>query len=276
MQKKIFTPLHLQNTKVFAELQVTKKLHPNHTESVYFDESQQSFFPADSMKQLPLEFHYATDAVVGGIGISSTAYDLNLWNMALKNHVLLSSATQQEMFTPYALKDTINKMFFGYGVIIGKNEFDNYIQQANEGSGITLGYITKLLNYTKEDFTIIVLANKAKSSSSIGGALSYILFDKEVVLPYRHEQVSIDTSLLDKYVGEYSLPGVTKVYRKEGTLWVTVQGEPDLKLLPESPTKFFSSDKEYDWQLEFMTDNNGKIVKTYFIFSGLKKEAKKL
>lgn len=276
MQKKIFTPLHLQNTKVFAELQLTKKLHPNHTESVYFDESQQSFFPADSMKQVPLEFHYATDAVVGGVGISSTAYDLHLWNMALKNHVLLSSATQKEMFTPYALKDTIDKMFFGYGVITGKNEHGNYIQQANAGSNITLGYETKLLNYTKEDFTIIVLANKVKSSSSIGGTLSYILFDKEVVLPYRHEQVSIDTSLLDKYIGEYALPGVKKVYKKEGTLWVTIQGEPDLKLLPESPTKFFSSDKEYDWQLEFMTDSNGKIVKTYFIFSGLKKEAKKL
>ena len=69
---------------------------------------------------------------------------------------------------------------------------------------------------------------------------------------------------------------MTKAFKKNGTLWVTIQGEPDLKLLPESSTKFFSSDKEYDWQLEFVTDTNGKIVKTYFIFSGLKKEVKKL
>jgi len=94
--------------------------------------------------------------------------------------------------------------------------------------------------------------------------------------PYRHKEISIDTSILDKYAGEYALPSVIKVYKKEGTLWMTVPGEPDLKLLPESHTKFFSSDKEYDWQIEFMTDDNGKIAKTYFIFSGLKKEAKKL
>ena len=57
---------------------------------------------------------------------------------------------------------------------------------------------------------------------------------------------------------------------------MTNPGEPDLKLLPESNTKFFSTNKEYDWQIEFQTDDNSKVLKTYFIFSGLKKEAKKL
>ena len=276
MQQKIFAPIHLNHTKVFAELHVNKKLHPNHTESVYFDESQQMFFPADSIKQLPLEYYYATNGIVGGIGISSTARDLILWNMALKNHVLLSAITQREMFTPYVLKDTSNKMFLGYGILTGENEFGNWVQQRDDGNNITLGYITTLINYPKEDFTIVILANKAKSSSNIAGVLAYILFDKEVVQPYKHKEASIDSSLLDKYAGEYALPRITKVYKKEGTLWMIIPGEPDLKLLPESTTKFFSSDKEYDWQVEFITNDNGKIVKTYFIFSGLKKEAKKL
>ena len=59
-------------------------------------------------------------------------------------------------------------------------------------------------------------------------------------------------------------------------LWMTIHAEPDLKLLPESKTKLFSSSKEYDLQIEFETDNKGNVAKTYFIFSGLKKEAKKL
>jgi len=273
MQQRIFVPMHLQHTHVFAELQVNKKLHLNHTESVYFDESKQQFFPADNF---PQELNFLTEGVVGGTGISSTAHDLFLWDRALKNHTLFSAITQQEMFTPYDLKDTTNKIFLGYGVLTGKNEIGDYVQQRDDGNNITLGYITSLINYSKEDFTIIVLANKAKNSSNIAGVLSYILFDREVAPPYRHKEISIDTSLLDKYAGEYALPHVTKVYKKEGTLWMTIQGEPDLKLLPESPTKFFSSDKEYDWQVEFMTDDNGKIAKTYFIFSGLKKEAKKL
>ena len=180
------------------------------------------------------------------------------------------------MFTPYVLKDTLSKIFFGYGVLTGKNELGNYVQQRDDGNNITLGYITTVINYPKEDFTIIVLANKAKSSSSIAGPLAYILFNREVVPPYTHKEVSIDTSLLDKYAGKYKLSRIASVYKKDGTLWTTIPGEPDLKLLPESPTKFFSSNKFYDWQIEFKTGKDGKIVKTYFIFSGLKIEATKL
>lgn len=276
MQQNIFTPLHLNHTKVFSELHVNKEPHQNHTESVYFDEVKQKFFPADSMRQMPPEYFYATDGVIGGRGISSTATDLFLFNRALKNNNLLLPSTQKEMFMSYVLKDTVNKMFFGYGVLTGKNEFGNYIQQRDDGNNITLGYITTVINYLDKDFTIVVLANKAKSSSNIAGVLAYILYGKEVVPPYIHTAVLIDTSILDKYVGEYALPNIIKVYKKEGTLWMTISGEPDLKLLPESPTKFFSSDKEYDWQIEFKIDSKRNVVNTYFIYSGLKKEVKKL
>ncbi len=276
MQQNIFTPLHLNHTKVFTELHVNKKSHQNHTESVYFDEVKQEFFPADSIRQMPPEYLYATDGVIGGTGISSTATDLFLFNRALKNSNLLLPSTQREMFIPCVLKDTANKIFLGYGVVTGKNEFGNYVQQRDDGNNITLGYITTVINYLNEDFTIIVLANKAKSSSNIAGVLAYILYGKEIVSPYLHKAVFIDSSFLDKYIGEYALPRVTKVYKKDGTLWTTIAGEPDLKLLPESNNKFFSADKEYDWQIEFKTDLNGNVVKTYFIFSGLKKEVKRL
>ncbi len=276
MQQNIFDPLQLHRSKVFAELEANKELHANHTESIYFDESKQQFFPADSFKAFGPELGYATNGVVGGIGVSSTAYDLFLFNRALKHNRLLSTATQKEMFTPYVLKDSINKMFLGYGVLTGNNELGNYIQQRDDGNNITLGYITTVINYPTEDFTIIVLANKAKSSSSIAGPLAYILFNREVVPPYAHKEASIDTSLLDKYAGEYKMSRIAKVYKKDGTLWTTIPGEPDLKMLPESSTKFFSSNKFYDWQIEFKTDKDGNVVKAYFIFSGLKKEAKKL
>jgi hypothetical protein len=213
------------------------------------------------------------------IPLRPEAYDIliNRFNKQVpKSTRLLSSSTQKEMFSPYVLKDSISKIFFGYGVLTGENELGHYIQQRDDGNMITLGYITTVINYPLQDLTIIILANKAKSSSNIAGALAYILFDREVVLPYVHKEISIDPSLLDKYAGKYKLSRVAGVYKKDGTLWTTIPGEPDLKLLPESPTKFFSANKEYDWQIEFKTDKNGNIMKTYFIFSGLKKEAKKI
>jgi hypothetical protein len=208
---------------------------------------------------------------VGGNGISSTAHDLFLWNQALQHHTLLPPSTQTEMLAPHTLEDTLNKIFFGYGIETGKN----YVRQFDGGNNETLGYLASTIHYTTDDITIIILANKAKSTSSVSGPLAYILFDREVILPYVHTAVSIDILLLDKYVGKYGFRGIN-VYKKEGTLWRTNSGEPDMKLLPESATKFFSASKEYDFQIQFETDDKGDVVKTYFIFGGLKTELKKL
>ncbi len=276
MQQHIFTPLHLQHTIVFAGNKNEKTKYPNETESIYFDEFKQQFLPADSFTYFGNEINYAIQNLIGGKGISSTAHDLFLWINALRNQKLLSASTEKEMFTPAVVKDSASKMYMGYGILIGKNQIGDYVQQREIGNAETLGYIGQLMQYAKGDVTIITLANKTKSSSNINGTLANIMFDRDVVLPYIHKQVSVDTLLLDKYVGTYQLDHTYKVYKKDRTLWLTVTNEPDLKLLPESNTKFFSSNKDYDWQIEFQTDGDGKVLKTYFIFSGLKIEAKKL
>ena len=276
LQQKIFTPLKLMHTKVLTGVQLKENKILNHTESIGFNELIQQFFPADSFTQLPQEYHYIADNIVGGRGISSTAHDLFIWSRALHNQKFLSASTQQEMFAPSALKDTTNNIYMGYGVLAGKNEFGDYVLQRETGNNETLGYLNAVIRYVKDDLTIISLAHKSKSTSNINGTLAYVLFDKEIVPPYTHRAVPIDTAFLDNYAGNYALPYITTVYKKEGTLWMTNKGEPDLKLLPESNTKFFSPNKEYDWQIEFQTDGVGRVLKTFFIFGGLKKEATKL
>ena len=274
LQQKIFTPLHLSNTKVLTIVQLDQHSKSNHTERIYFDESRQQFFPADSFSYFGQEYWHITKNIVGGKGISSTAQDLFLWSRALHNQKFLSASSQKEMYMPSALRDTANNIYLGYGVLVGKNELGDFVQQRETGNNETLGYLNALMRYTTDDLTIINLANKAKTTSNINGTLAYILFDREIVPPYVHKAVAIDTTLLDHYVGNFESPSAA-VYKKDGTLWMTNKGEPDLKLLPESNTKFFSPNKEYDWQIEFQTDAYGKVVKTYFIFSGLKKEAKR-
>lgn len=276
MQKKIFTPLHLTHTKVLTTMQLNEHKTPNHTESIYFNEAKQQFFPADSFSYMDKEYRHITDNIAGGKGISSTAHDLFLWSRALHNQKLLSASSQQEMFMPLVLKDTVNGVSMGYGVLVGKNLIGDYIQQRETGNNETLGYLNQLMRYLTGDITIISLAHKSKSTSAINGTLACILFDREIVLPYIHKAVAIDTALLDNYTGTYTMPHSTTVYKKDGTLWMTVTNEPDLKLLPESNNKFFSPNKEYDWQINFETGTDGKVLRTYFIYSGLKVEAKRL
>jgi hypothetical protein len=102
------------------------------------------------------------------------------------------------------------------------------------------------------------------------------MFDKEVTIPYVHKKITIDSTLLDRYVGKYALPNVIEITKKNGKLYRRMPGEPDEELIPESTTKFFYDPAKTDIQYEFETDENGKVIKAYIISSGLKKEIKKL
>lgn len=90
-----------------------------------------------------------------------------------------------------------------------------------------------------------------------------------------HKEITIDTSLLDKYVGKYDLPNEIELIKKDGKLYRRMSGEPDAELKPESPTKFFYNPSMADLQYEFKTDDTGKVVKAFLINNGLKKEIKK-
>lgn len=274
MQAHFFTPLHLHHTKVFTDMAPARKENPGHTESIYFDELKQQFFAADSIGASP-EYLYSTESVVGGRGISSTTHDLYVWNQAFIHHQFLSRAAQRQMITPWVLKDSLSKIYMGYGFLVGQNEFGNYFQQRDFGNNETLGYSTMLIHYLQKDITIIVLANKAKPSSNIAGPLTYIMHDQDIVTPYIHKEIDLDSTILDSYTGNYEVPYPIGVYRKKNTLWMTMEGEPDLKLLAESGTKFFSASKEYDLQLEFTKDAFGKLLHAFIINNGLKKEMRR-
>lgn len=106
--------------------------------------------------------------------------------------------------------------------------------------------------------------------------MSYILYNREIVPLYVHKEVAIDTSLLDRYVGKYSLPLEIEVVKRDGKLYRLRAGEPDTELKSESSTKFFYASDIADEQLEFITTKAGKVVKAFYIRNGLKKEIKKL
>lgn len=278
MQKNIFDPLQMAQTRVLPLSHNQKKNYPGHTEGVPYDEPGQDFVPADSIRHFPAEMWFISEGILGGTGISSTTGDLLLWDRALKSNKLLPEIIQNQMFSSHVLIDSSSKIFTGYGVWMGKNELGKYLQYYDGGNNSTIGYSASLIRYTKQDITIVVLTNKTKSSSLITGPLAYIMFDREVLPLSMHKEVSIDTLILDRYVGKYASPNIIEVIKKDGKLyrhWPWT-GEPDLEFRPESGTKFFSVSREYDHQIEFKTDNTGKVIRAYYIVGGIKKEIKKI
>src|SRR6185436_14241749 len=194
----------------------------------------------------------------------STLDDLYKWDRALYNNTVLSDASKQKMFTP-GLSN------YGYGIII--DSLEKHPRTWHNG-GIP-GFSTNISRFIKDDICIIVLSNNESNVDFISIALADILFDVPVEAPYIHKEVTIDPSMLDRYVGKYSAGLTIQVIKKDGKLYRHRDGTPDIELKPESPTKFFYAD-ESDRMLEFEVDASGKILKVWFSNSGQKGEMKKV
>ena len=105
-------------------------------------------------------------------------------------------------------------------------------------------------------------------------ALSSIIFNLPVQVPYIPKAVKIDTAILAKYLGKYIATGPIELINKNGKLYRHRDGSPDIELKPESNTRFFYADQS-DRFIEFEIDNTGKITKAWFIGNGDKIEMKK-
>ena len=146
---------------------------------------------------------------LGHDGVYSTVEDLNLWNIALfEGQILLSEESKKKMFTAY------NEQNFGFGVII--NPFYNQNHQLIAHDGGFLGAMTSFNKFTDDKILITVLSNNQSKSYYIAYGLAGICFGKEVELPYKHIQVTINPKVYDEYIGDYE--GV-KILKKDNKLY---------------------------------------------------------
>ena len=212
-----------------------------------------------------------------GMIITSTG-DLLKWDRALKNHSLLTETTQREMLSQQSEK-TFPKVSFGYGMIVGKNDFGNYIFHI----GYYPGYKSMHIRYTDVVVTVIVLSNNESPSDFIADGLSAIVLNKNIILPYVHKE-TIRSVGSDKYGGKYMMqltrPPYMAVFpiefvKRNDTLYVHPGNGPDIMLKPESENFYFFADGT-DQQIEFETANNGSPSRVWHIAWGVKKELKKM
>jgi len=271
MRKNIFEPLGMNHSQVYNTRRSTKDTIADYAYGFVYSDSLKRYITPDSLKAY--DFVIYLDGIVGDGTINSTTGDLLKWDRALKNHALLNEAAQNQMFSPQSVMDTINKVYYGYGVTVGKDQFGNFISH----SGDWPGYATNLARYIVKDFTIIILSNNEGNAYNIGYAIAGILFDAPVALPYVHKEISIDTNFLNKYTGSYHRDSTLRIniIKKEDKLYRHREGTTDVELKPESNTKFFYGDRT-DRQIEFETDQNGHVTKFWLINCGLKTEFDKL
>jgi CubicO group peptidase (beta-lactamase class C family) len=193
----------------------------------------------------------------------STVEDLYLWTRALHGNTILTPAYTQKMITPYKHK-------YGYG--IGIDSLETHLR-VSHGGGIP-GFVSDLSFFPKDDLCVVALSNNSSNSDRIGKALALIALGLPVTNPYIPKEVSIDTSILNRYVGKYLVEEPLELVKKNNKLYRHKADGPDVELKPESATRFFYADGS-DRFIEFEVDKSGKVLRAWFIGDGGKIEMKK-
>jgi CubicO group peptidase (beta-lactamase class C family) len=274
MDKEVFKPLGLTHTRVATGKRSTSSI-PGLAVGYEYSDSLHKYVLADSVES---DWGSYFAGITGEGMIVTTTGDLLKWDRALKNHKLLTETTQREMLSVHAQKK-FPSVSFGYGIIIGKNEFGNFIFH----NGSFPGYLSMHLRYTDDDLTVIVLSNNESQADFIAEGLSAIALNKTISMPYRHKELTQNT-VPDEYVGKYTMaltrPPHTAVFpvefvNRDNVLFIHSSFGPDLALKPESGNKFFFANGT-DQQIEFEIGTGGKVSRVWHTAWGVKKEMAKI
>jgi hypothetical protein len=248
---------------VYAAVNGTREQINDYAYGFAYSDSLKKFVTPVKIKAY--ELVYFVSGIAGDGDVATTTGDLLKWDRALKKHKLLSKPDQDDMLSPHILYDTLSKIYYGYGDAMGTNELGPYISH----EGIWPGYRACLTRYPDQDITVIVLSNNESSATGTSRALSFIAFGKEVVPPYMHNEIAIDSALLKPLAGTYLSPAPVELTVHNGKLYRHKASTADIELKPESTTKFFYADSS-DRQIEFLLDAQGKVEKTWLISNGIK------
>jgi CubicO group peptidase (beta-lactamase class C family) len=272
MDEQVFRPLGMVHTQVATGSRSANDI-PGYAYGYLYSDSLHKYLLADSQ-------HTGWTTYLAGITgegmIITTTGDLLKWDRALKDHILLKEATQQEMLSLQAGKK-FPAVSFGYGIRVGKNDVGNYVFH----DGYYPGYLSMHLRYTDDDITVIVLSNNESPSEFIADGLAAIALNKNILLPYVHKEL-VKGKVSDKYAGKFMMRLTRPPYmvsfpvefvNRNDTLYIQSAFATEIRLVPETGKKFFYANGT-DQQIEFETDNN--ILRVWQIAWGDKKELRKI
>ncbi len=250
----IFEPLKMNNTLFYDD---HEKIVENRAYSYY----------ADSTGYKKSVLNYAN---VGATSLFTTVEDLSLWSMNFSSMKIGDTTMINKMNTPAILNN--GETFGGaLGQFVGKYKGLNEIQHG----GADAGYRSYLTRFPDENFSVIVFSNSAEFSS---GTMAHKVVDiylkdniepevKEVKDEKSTETISVDSNLLNTYIGDFELrPGfIIKITESNGKLSALATGQSVVTLTPLSTTEFEVVGVEA--KIEFIP-NGGENIKLFKLHQG--------
>ncbi len=242
MQENIFTPLGMKRTGYEDPTRVIKNRATGYR-----------YLPDEPIRNVP---YAEMIRLYAAGGIYSTTEDLLLWDQALYTDKLLSKKSRDEMFTPF--KDMYPGKSYAYGWWTSNK---NGHQEIAHGGNLA-GFITYIARYPSERVTVIVLSNNGRGSSGkISNVLSSIVFGAKYEIPKERKAITVASTVLEKYVGEYQAqfpPTNYKITIENGKLMFQEIDFLKAEMFAESETDFFL--KAADMRIKFIKDANRTVT----------------
>ncbi len=230
LKETIFDPLGMENTFVYRR-RYAPQVVGNYAQGYIYSESLQRKILPDEMGQ---NFYVVyLDGIVGDGMVNSNLYDLLKWDRALYENTLVNAQEKEMIFSSYQTSDS-TETDYGFGWMI--EESDKY-QSIVHHSGGWAGYRTYIERHLDTDKTIIILQNySARDIETPIKNTRRLLYGLPIEQP-----IQLDAEILALYVGAYLTESgkEREIVLEDDKLWVPMNPEFKLELIPVSSTKFF-------------------------------------
>ena len=198
--------------------------------------------------------------------VYTTVGDLYKWDRAIYTNKILKPDHWKSVFTPY-------KNMYGYGWRIDTL----YGKQFTAHSGGIHGYSSYIIRFPQDEAVVIIFDNSSSTSlNAISKNIAAILFNQAYQVPVAKKEVSVDSTNLKQYVGEYELaPGFTiTISLDAGGLKGQATGQPAFDLYAEKENVFFL--KVVEAKIEFVKDADGKVTEMILYQNGQQPRGQKI
>jgi CubicO group peptidase (beta-lactamase class C family) len=251
IQENIFQPLNMKDTGYDHHITLLK-----HRAAGY-----------DLTDDGPVNADYIDMTIPHAAGaLYSTVEDLYTWDRALYTKKLVSRSSLNKIFTAFK-----NNYGYGWGITTLFNR-----ACTRHGGGIN-GFRSNIIRFVDDDACIIVLSNiESAPVNRISEDLIAILFGEKYELPREKKAISVESEILDTYVGEYEVTPEFHIYitKENGQLYAAAPGHTKAKMYAESETEFFL--RIADVAFTFVKNEKGKVTQLILHMDGEDSPAKKI
>lgn len=255
LKEKIFDPLGMDNTLVYRRRYAPQAVENYAQGYIFSDFLQRKILPDVMGKDFYVVY---LDGIVGDGMVNSNLYDLLRWDRALYENILVNKQEKEMIFSSYQTNDS-TETDYGFGWMI---EQSGKYQTIVHHSGGWAGYRTYIERHLDTDKTIIILQNySARDIEAPIKNTRRLLYGLPV-----EEPIMLDTEVLALYVGTYLTESgkEREIVLEDGKLWVPMNPEFKLELIPVSNTRFivdgFSPEVAYTFILNEQNQVSGYRV----------------